>query len=243
MRKKTSTVETRAFTVELRDNIDGSKGNTLTGYIAVYNSESQDLGGYKEIIAPGCFDQTLNDDIPCLINHEQVIVGRNMSGTLRLKSDNKGLSFEVDLPNTQPAMDLRELVDRGDLTGCSFGFICLEDSYIDVDGMILRTISKVDLVEVSVGVIWPAYTATSSSVRKLPPSMSREMRSRLSLRDMSEEDDIDPDDEDCACGCPQCDAGACGICSAAPQCAGAMRMISMRHKMQMSLALFAAIIS
>ena len=43
--------------IELRSEADGKI--TLRGYAAVFNSLSQDLGGFVEIIRPGAFTRTL----------------------------------------------------------------------------------------------------------------------------------------------------------------------------------------
>src|SRR5690349_20178291 len=102
------------------------KPGTLVGYAAVFNSQSADLGGFKEVIAPGAFTRSLSDavtDPRALVSHDpQRILGRVSAGTLRLAQDDHGLRFEIDVPDTTYGRDLLESVKRGDIRGASFGF-------------------------------------------------------------------------------------------------------------------------
>ena len=115
---------------------------------------SQDLGGFIEIIAPGAFDACLasSPDILALYNHDMdaLPLGRTTSGTLRVSVDNVGLSYEVDPADTQPTRDLMVSLRRKDVTGSSFGFYTLEDSWdlLD-DDTLLRTLRKVSVFDVS----------------------------------------------------------------------------------------------
>lgn len=94
--------------------------NVLSGPIPVSPTES-----YREKLLPGAFKKAVAErqDVVCLVNHEQdKLLGRTTSGTLQLGEDSKGLSFRCSLPNTQLGRDTHELVQRGDLNGCSFSF-------------------------------------------------------------------------------------------------------------------------
>ena len=98
----------------------------LRGYAIVYNSLSEPLYGdlFRERINRGAFTKSLleNDQV-CLWGHDtRYVLGRKSSGTLILREDDKGLYFEVSLPNTTWARDLKESVDRGDIKQMSFGF-------------------------------------------------------------------------------------------------------------------------
>ena len=130
--------------VEFRANKDGGNG-VAVGYGAVFNSLSENLGGFREIIAPGAFDDVLNDDTRALINHDaNQVLGRTKSGTLRLSVDDTGLRYEVDLPDTSYARDLSVLMERGDVDQSSFGFMVETDSWAeDEDGRIIRTVEKI----------------------------------------------------------------------------------------------------
>ena len=123
-------VETRYVTtaVHLRKGADGS--DKLGGYALKYNRLSQNLGGFVERIAPGALAKTLRDggDVLCRYQHDDLyLLGRTLSGTLRLQSDADGLDYEVDLPATTYARDLAELAGRGDVQHSSFAFRTLAD--------------------------------------------------------------------------------------------------------------------
>lgn len=62
-------------------------------------------------------------------NYTQLL-GRTKSGTLVLSEDDTGLRFELTPPNTQLGNDVLELVERGDISGMSFGFRALKESWI-----------------------------------------------------------------------------------------------------------------
>lgn len=116
------------WTPMVRSELGGGDGNTLYGYAAVYDTVTEHTNeGFAEAIAPGAFDDVLADpatDVRALFNHDMGhVLGRQSAGTLRLRSDAKGLRYEVDLPRTSFAADLKETIRRGDVTGASFGFI------------------------------------------------------------------------------------------------------------------------
>lgn len=145
-------------------------GNTVEGHAAVFNKFSEDLGGFREKIAPGAFrDSIKSSDTRALFNHNpNFVLGRTSSGTLELKEDKQGLFFRTSLPNTTWANDLRVSCQRGDINQCSFGFTIETDEWTEKDdGSMERTIKKVrDLLDVSI-VTFPAYPDTSVAVRNL----------------------------------------------------------------------------
>ena len=166
-------IETRAQdtgkpTFEARH--DGETGGgKIAGYAAMFNTLSQDLGGFKERIAPGAFDNVLEDDVRAVFNHDpSLLLGRSTAGTLRLSVDGTGLNYEVDLPDTTLARDLSELMSRGDISQSSFRFSVLQDSWsIGEDGGEIRTIEQVgQLVDVS-PVTYPAYLDATVAKRSL----------------------------------------------------------------------------
>jgi hypothetical protein len=181
------------------------KGKLLSGYAAVYNSRSCDLGGFTEQIAPGAFTRCLasSPDISCLHEHDprQGLLGRTTSGTLRVKSDDTGLIFECDLPATTLGNDVAVSVDRGDLAGCSFGFYCRMDNWSkDQDGNPIRTVVDADVFDVTVTSM-PAYEATNVSLRsKMFPDGIPAARAAANANG-------------CECLCPECVAGDCEDCS------------------------------
>lgn len=163
-------LEKRSF--EIKDiktrSLDGDSEVTIVeGYASVFNSRTNIEGWYDEEIAPGAFTESLskNKDVRCLFNHDwNYVLGRSSAGTLVLEEDSKGLRFEVTLPNTTFANDLKESMARGDINQCSFGFLVTgqeEDYTKDVP---LIRITNVELWEVSI-VPLPAYEDTEAALR------------------------------------------------------------------------------
>ena len=101
------------------------RGDTLHGYASTFNTYA-DLGAYVETFAPTAFDATLADprtDVRAYYQHDsKMLLGRQAAGTLRLWTDTRGLGFELQLPSTTYANDVRALAERGDLGGMSIGF-------------------------------------------------------------------------------------------------------------------------
>ena len=170
----TKVMERRIVTTSLSLRTAGKGTGTLSGYAATFNNLSNDLGGFKERIAPGAFSSALkkNADVRCLVNHDpSLILGRTKAGTLTLREDSVGLSFDCELPDTSTGRDIRTLIQRGDISQCSFSFQCGEgdDEYqndMDENGkfMPIRTIRNLNLFDVS-AVTYPAYEQTSVSAR------------------------------------------------------------------------------
>ena len=149
---------------------EDGKGWRFEGYAAVFDSLSEDLGGFRERIARGAFTQALTrgDDVRALFNHDaNYVLGRTTAGTLRLSEDDHGLRFEVDAPDVGWVRDLRESVKRGDINQCSFQFTVDKESWDEADKQnVVRTLEDVRLYDVSL-VTYPAYAATSASARSL----------------------------------------------------------------------------
>ena len=149
----------------------------ISGYAAVYDSLSEDLGGFYEVLERGAFDEVMRSepDVRALSQHDTVkILGRTSAETLTLEADSRGLKMDIALPDTSYAADLYESVRRGDISGASFGFRVGFDDYVfdwDADDLDLpvRRIKRIrELIEVSV-VTFPAYQGTevSADVRSL----------------------------------------------------------------------------
>lgn len=167
-------LERRFFDAELRAQKSEDGKTTLIGYGAVFGKRSLDLGGFKEVIAPGAFTRALEDtppdDVRALFNHDpNHVLGRSTSGTLKLTQDALGLRYEIVLPDTQTARDLSASIERGDVSQSSFAFRVKaggEQWAEDADGTIIRTITDVKLYDVS-PVTYPAYPDTSVAKRSM----------------------------------------------------------------------------
>ena len=144
-------------------------GRSVAGVIP-YDKMSEDLGGYFEVIRRGAFSQSLKDgDVRCLWGHNtQYVLGRASAGTFRLEDRDDGLHFECSLPSASWAADLYESIKRGDVPGVSFGFYVRKAAWTFEEGKPdLRELWDVDLLEVSVGVAFPAYPDAGANVRAL----------------------------------------------------------------------------
>jgi HK97 family phage prohead protease len=155
--------------VELR--LTDDEKPKIIGYAAKYGKWSVDLGGFKEKIRPGAFDEILasKPDVRALKNHDpNLMLGRTKSGTLMLRSNTVGLQFEIDPPDTNTGRDMVEEIRRKDIDGCSFSFITAEDEWKNnEDESIERTIVKVgELYDVG-PVTFPAYPDTTVAARSL----------------------------------------------------------------------------
>lgn len=182
--------------VELRA-IDGDKARLpkIVGYAAIFNSVTNNIPGFSEVILPGAFRDALasKDEVLALFEHDpKQILGRRSRGTLTLEEDGKGLRVEIDTPNTTLGRDAVEGVRRGDLAGMSFRFKQPVDSWRRDGGTNLRSISKFGkLLEVTLTGL-PVYESTTAEVRSAlealnAPAYDRTdyLKNRLKLAELS----------------------------------------------------------
>lgn len=143
-------------------------GPVVKGYAVVFNALSEDMGGFRERFAPGAFTDSLKrQGVLALFNHERsALLGRTSSGSLAVSQDSHGLGFQLVLPKTQLGADVAELVQRGDLSKMSFGFIVPSrgDSWGSERGQMIRTVHQANLYEISI-VPEPAYPQSSVGLR------------------------------------------------------------------------------
>ena len=150
--------ERRTARVEVR-----AKGRQLAGMAALFNTETR-IGDFTETIAPGAFKASLAGDILALVDHDaSKLLARTKSRTLRLAENGRGLLFSLDVPQTTFGADVLALAERGDLGGMSFGFN-IPAGGDRWDGN-KRTLTNIDLREISVVSAWPAYPNTSVFTR------------------------------------------------------------------------------
>jgi HK97 family phage prohead protease len=169
-------IERRSIAVEVR-----ATGRRLTGYAATFGTPADIAGAFRETIRPGAFRASLaaNNDVVALVDHDMSrLLGRTRSGTLRLAEDTKGLSFDIDVPQTTLGNDVLHMASRGDLGGMSFGFrVAPEGERWSEQGR-SRELRAVELIEVSIVHAWPAYTGTSVQARNQSKSGFAEQRRR-----------------------------------------------------------------
>lgn len=176
---------TYAGSIELRSEPEsGPDGQTLVGYASVFHQRSELMyGAFYEMILPGAFDDVLNNDVRALFNHDpSYVLGRTRSGTLQLSVDERGLKYEIHLPNNATIRDLvLEPIRRGDISQSSFGFRIASggDTWTKEQDSYIRTIHKIARLSDVSPVTYPAYEGTDSALRALdtfkqqhkPPSL------------------------------------------------------------------------
>ena len=154
--------------IRLGDNATStSESRHIEGYAIVFNSLSNDLGGFREIIEPTAITDELikNSDILCLMNHDikKGVLARSYQGrgSLKLDIDEHGLHYSFEAPKTALGDEVLEGIRRGDIAKCSFAFVCGEDNWTkDENGEYIRHVKKINkLYDVSL-VYHPAYDET-----------------------------------------------------------------------------------
>jgi HK97 family phage prohead protease len=178
--------EVRTNSVDFEVRAEGD-GMTFTGYASVFNSPSEDLGGFVEYVAPGAFKRSLQsrNEVKLLWNHDSgEPLASLRGGTMQLLEDSVGLKVTAKLPNTTRGRDIAELLRTNVIDSMSFGFNVIKDSW-SRDGQ-TRTLESVRLFEVSV-VSFPAYEATVAQVRSAPSINADELADALLKLESGEE--------------------------------------------------------
>ena len=134
----------------------------ITGYGLRVGVESEDLGGFREIIAPDVEIKRRN--VTLLWNHDtSKPIAREGNGSLRFGDvDDKGLPFEADPDDTSWSQDAVKSIKAGTVYRTSFGFRKVKDEWSG-DGK-LRTLRAIEIFDVS-PVTFPAYPQTRIAVR------------------------------------------------------------------------------
>jgi len=161
--------EVRSFPTELR--AEGEAGaRKIVGHAAVFNSLSEPMWGFREVVRPGAFTKTLGEgaDVRAYWNHDRnIILGRRSSETLELSEDSDGLAMTITPPDTQTVRDLVLVpMERRDVREASFGFRVVKDAQTVERGENVRELLEVALFDVS-PVSEPAYPAASIDMRSL----------------------------------------------------------------------------
>ena len=159
---------------ELRATENGEKQAVITGYGAVFNSESRNLGGFVETIHPAAFDEVLssNPDVIGVFNHDRnLLLGRTSNGTMKLTTDAYGLRYEITPNvNTSIGKDTVEWVRDRTVVGSSFAFAISKDKgdswSTDARGMRRREVRNIALLEDVGPVARPAYDSSSVVVSR-----------------------------------------------------------------------------
>lgn len=136
---------------------------TISGYVNAVERESRVLqdkdGKFIEKIKSGTFSKALEkNDVALYFNHKRALKPVSME----LEEDTIGLKCTCVVDDTEV------LENIGNLRGWSFGMTVLKDNWATRDdGMRVRTIEDIQLGEVSILTITPAYIATTIETRSL----------------------------------------------------------------------------
>src|SRR5215212_1160062 len=163
----TGRVERRYTPVPVEARGSSDKAPKIGGYASVFNRQSQNLGGFVEVVSPGFFNDSRMrgwPDVMARYNHDDnMLLGTTGGGTLSLSIDESGLMYDVIVP--QARADVYELVSRSDIRKSSFAFRALEDDWTMTEqNYPLRTLMTGQLVDVA-PVNSPAYVDTTASKR------------------------------------------------------------------------------
>lgn len=188
MEKETRYINLKNPEIEIREEEGNQK--KIIGFIP-YNLKSNFMG-FLEVITDTAFNKTLNDgaDVKALVNHKtDKILGRVRNETLKLISTSEGLFCEVVLPNVSYANDLYESIKRNDVNEMSFGFQVIKDNWKEEEGNQVRYLTEVKLLEVSYGVVFPAYNNTDTHIRNIEEMLNGLKNTELKeLRDYINKD-------------------------------------------------------
>ena len=173
---------------------------TICGRAICFNSESQilDENGqtFREGIAPeaASMDWLNTQDIKINMLHNRELtfgrIKRGKSGNARLSVDDKGVNFEVDVPNCDLGIRARELTKAGVYDGCSFEFWPDQYDVEEREGKVplVRHTHFRAITALTLGMD-PAYLQTSLSARELyeqTPSGKAEEAARVKAREEQE---------------------------------------------------------
>ena len=174
-------IEKRIYgAMEIRAAASETGKRSVSGYGAVFNKRSEILydywvGSFREVIHPDAFKDADMSDVRALRDHNPTqILGRTKSGTLELVTDETGLHYRFDLPETTYANDLWESMQRGDVDQSSFAFTVAQDTWgEDSDGIPVRTITKIARVFDISPVTYPAYPDANSGADRSEVVLSK----------------------------------------------------------------------
>ena len=141
----------------------------LSGYFIKFDEVTELWPGYFEVIKREGVERAIqNADIRALFNHDDsLVLGRTGNETVTLGVDEIGLFGDIIINKEDPqAIGAYARVQRGDVVGCSFGFIPIKINTEERDdGSYLDTILELEIFEVS-PCTFPAYPQTEIAARQ-----------------------------------------------------------------------------
>jgi HK97 family phage prohead protease len=181
MDKQTPELDRRA-TGGRESRVDISIDRKIRGNAIVFNSLSENLGGFREIITPTAVTRTLDEgsDVFALWNHNTDMPLGRRNVNLDLQKGRDGLRVVITPLRSFPDEKM-DLVANGIVTGMSFRFRVLDDEWSVKDGLPLRTVKDMTFDEVSL-VTFPAYPGTFVEVSKRTLDALSEFRAQSASR-------------------------------------------------------------
>jgi len=123
------------FRVEKVEREDGGTDRYVSGYAVVFEQYSKPIWDeWVEIISRGAFANTDMSDVVMVVDHARDVQSilarsRNGEGTLSITIDEHGVAFRFLVPDTTVGRDIVALIERGDISECSFAFWVKEDRW------------------------------------------------------------------------------------------------------------------
>ena len=155
----------------------------IDGYGIVFNQESRVMYdverklSFIEIIEKEAVTEELlrSCDIKAVLEHDKrrlLARYRYGNGSLSLTLDDYGLRYSFESPRTVDGDFAIEMINRGDIFGSSFAYYVDDKdkskvTYSKKDGLLLRTVHKIDYISDISPVSDPAFYGTDVTVRSL----------------------------------------------------------------------------
>jgi len=224
--KQTRFIPIETCGLQLREPQEGqTESREIEGRPIIFGVRSVNLTPWSstrkvyEVLEPGCISRELlqKSDVVLNLNHNSDVVnvlGRYRNNperdTLKLEMRGDGIDCRCELPKTNNANDMLELIRRGDITGMSFAF---SDDYEDTENGVsyertndvedgkevwLRHVKRINgLFDVSI-VTHPAYEQTSVATREQSEAIDKAIEEQLKREcgDKNDKRDDGPDGHD-----------------------------------------------
>lgn len=175
--------------LHIREAASGEESRAIEGYVLKFGVRSRLLCDwwdyYYEVLEPGCVTREMLDrqDIKLTMFHDrQLILARSNkgTGTLNYEVDAVGVRFWAEMPRTVDGDKALELVQRGDIAGCSFCYSTdegdsenavsyerLKEKTENGEDILLRHVKRIDNVYDFTLATDPAFEQTTVSRREV----------------------------------------------------------------------------
>lgn len=175
--------------LHIREAASGEESRIIEGYALKFGVRSRLLCDwwdyYYEQLEPGCVTREMLDrqDIKLTMFHDrQLILARSNkgAGTLSYEVDAVGVRFWAEMPHTVDGDKALELVQRGDIAGCSFCYSTdegdsenavsyerLKEKTENGEDILLRHVKRIDSVYDFTLATDPAFEQTTVSRREV----------------------------------------------------------------------------